>query len=119
MTTIIQDTDSRSFTCRIKKIAWWSQIHFMQNITDTQLRELAKKRVDFRRHLIVYFVVNASLWIIWYFTGAGYIWPVWPMVGWGVGVVFHYMFDYRSSTLLSEDNEFNRLKEKYEKHHAM
>jgi hypothetical protein len=91
----------------------------MQNLTENQLRELARKRVDFRRHLIVYFVVNAALWTIWYFTGDGYLWPIWPMVGWGVGVAFHYMFDYHSSTLLSEEEEFNRLKKHFEEHHAV
>jgi hypothetical protein len=31
------------------------------------------------------------------------------MVGWGIGVLFHYMFEYRSSRLLSEEEEFRRL----------
>jgi hypothetical protein len=62
----------------------------MKSPTDTQLHELARKRVSFRVHLIVYFVTNAAFWIIWFVTGRGYVWPVWPMVGWGIGVVFHY-----------------------------
>ena len=33
----------------------------MQTPTDAQLRELARKRVDFRRHLVVYFVTNGVL----------------------------------------------------------
>ena len=82
----------------------------MEAFTDTQLRELAKKRVDFRRHLIVYFVMNSMFWIIWYVTGGTYPWPVWPMAGWGVGVIFHYLFDFRSSNLFSEDEEFKKLK---------
>lgn len=86
----------------------------MQPSTDTQLHELARKRVDFRRHLIVYFVINAALWSLWFVTGQGYPWPVWPMVGWGIGVIFHYLFDYRSSRLLSEDEEFRKLKRQTE-----
>ena len=82
----------------------------MQKYTEAQLHELARKRVDFRRHLIVYFVINATFWTIWYFTGHGYLWPVWPMAGWGVGVIFHYLFEYRSLRLFSEEDEFNRLK---------
>ena len=82
----------------------------MQTPTDTQLRELAHKRVDFRRHLIVYVVINAILWFIWWATGMGYMWPIWPMAGWGVGVIFQYLFDYRSSRFLSEEEEYNKLK---------
>jgi hypothetical protein len=87
----------------------------MQTPTDTQLHELARKRVEFRVHLIVYFVTNSALWMIWFFTGGRYPWPVWPMVGWGIGVLFHYMFDYRSSRLLSEEEEYRRLKKEFEK----
>ena len=60
----------------------------MQTLSDTQLHELARKRVDFRRHLTVYLIINATLWLIWSVTGQGYIWPIWPMAGWGIGVLF-------------------------------
>ncbi len=60
--------------------------------------------------MIVYLVVNASLWLIWHFTGQGYMWPIWPMTGWGVGLIFHYIFEYRTSRLLSEEEEYQRLK---------
>ena len=88
----------------------------MQVLNDTQLRELAKKRVDFRRHLIVFFVINSMLWIIWYVTGPAYPWPVWPLAGWGVGVIFHYLFDYRSTNYFSEEEEFRKLKKMVDQH---
>ena len=84
----------------------------MQTPNDAQLHELARKRVDFRAHLIVYFVVIGALWLIWFFTGASYPWPIWPMTGWGIGVVFHYLFEYRTSRLLSEEEEFEKLKKR-------
>lgn len=87
----------------------------MQPLTDNQLHELARKRVDFRRHLVVYFVVNATFWIIWYITGQGYPWPVWPMAGWGIGVIFHYIFEFRSSSFLSEEEEYQKLKKNTDK----
>ena len=86
----------------------------MQTPSDTQLPELAHKRVEFRSHLIVYCVVNGSLWVIWWLTGHGYVWPVWPSVGWGIGLLFHYLFEYRSSRLLSEEKEYNKLKKEME-----
>lgn len=82
----------------------------MQTLTETQLRELARKRVDFRIHLTVYLVINSILWLIWYLTGQGYLWPVWPTLGWGIGVVFQYLFDYRSSRFLSAEEEYRKLK---------
>jgi uncharacterized ion transporter superfamily protein YfcC len=91
----------------------------MQNLTDTQLHELAKKRVDFRAHLIVYIVIISILWFIWFVTGQGYIWPVWPMAGWGIGVLFHYIFDYRPSRYLSEEEEYKKLKKEMEEHKGM
>lgn len=82
----------------------------MQALTDNQLHELARMRVEFRRHLVVYFVIIGILWMIWFLTGQGYIWPIWPMAGWGIGVIFHYMFEYRFSPFLSEKDEYNKLK---------
>ena len=61
----------------------------MTTNTDKQLHELARKRVDFRRHLIVYCIINGMFWIIWYLTGQGYPWPLWPMGGWSIGLIFH------------------------------
>ena len=82
----------------------------MQTLTDVQLREMARKRVEFKSHLIVYFVIIGLLWFIWYVTGSGYLWPIWPMAGWGIAVIFHYIFDYRSYRFLSEEAEYNNLK---------
>jgi hypothetical protein len=86
----------------------------MQVVSDKQLHELARKRVEFRTHLVVYLVINTMLWSIWYFTGSTYPWPVWPTLGWGVGLIFHYIFDYRGSRLFSEDEEYQKLKKKIE-----
>ena len=85
----------------------------MQPLSDKQLHELARKRVEFRTHLTVYLVINAMLWIIWYFTGSNYPWPIWPMFGWGVGLTFHYLFDYRRSKLFSEDEEYQKLRRQF------
>jgi len=82
----------------------------MATYSDAQLHELAKKRVDFRCHLFVYFVINAVLWGLWYFTGASYPWPIWATACWGIGLIFHYAFEYRSSRFLSEEEEFRKLK---------
>jgi hypothetical protein len=86
----------------------------MQSATDNQLRELARKRVDFRKHLITYLIINGLLWAIWFVTGAKYPWPVWPTAGWGIGLIFHYIFEFNPSHLLSEEEEFKKIKKKME-----
>jgi 2TM domain len=86
----------------------------MQTFSDTQLRELARKRIAFRAHLISYCVIISVLWGIWYVTGPGYLWPIWPTAIWGIGLILHYIFDYRFSELLSEEEEYQRLKTEIE-----
>jgi hypothetical protein len=57
------------------------------------LREQAtvrlRKKSELRAHLLAYVMVNAFLLTIWALTGAGFFWPAFPLVGWGIGVVFH------------------------------
>ena len=39
--------------------------------------------------LLAYVLVNTMLVVIWYVTGADFFWPIFPILGWGIGVVFH------------------------------
>ena len=82
-----------------------------QRLRSEALDRLKRKR-DFRNHLLVFVLVNASLWVIWAVTGAGFPWPVFPLVGWGLGVVFHAFDTYRKP--FSEEQlqaEMRRLRE--------
>ena len=69
-------------------------------VDEPGLREQAtirlRKKRDFRAHLLAYVLINGSLLIIWALTGSGFFWPVFPMLGWGVGLVFHAWDIYRS-----------------------
>ena len=75
-------------------------------MTEEQIYEEAKKRVEakkgFYSHLVVYICVNILLIIIWAFaSGGGFPWFVFPLVGWGIGLLFHglgvFVFDRRSN----------------------
>ena len=61
--------------------------------SEERIYEEAKKRVEakkgFRNHAIVYVVVNSSLALIWWLTGAEFPWFVFPLGGWGIGLLFH------------------------------
>jgi hypothetical protein len=55
-----------------------------------------KAREDFRIHLLVYVLVNALLWAIWFFNGANLAspWPIFPLLGWGIGLAVHWWTTY-------------------------
>jgi len=58
------------------------------------LRERAianlKKKREFAAHLLAYVLVNAFLVAIWAVTSDGTLfWPIFPILGWGIGLVFH------------------------------
>jgi hypothetical protein len=117
MTRIISQDDRENKNWTKASVNWETNFPFMKPASDKQLRELAKKRVEFRTHLVVYVVINSVLWLIWYFTGATYPWPIWPLAGWGVGLFFHYMFEYSGSKVFSVEDEYEKLRSKREEIH--
>ena len=65
-------------------------------MSDEQIYEQAKKRVEAKKgfftHFIVYIVVNIMLALIWAFAaGGGFPWCIIVLGGWGVGVLFHFL----------------------------
>lgn len=75
----------------------------------------AKKRVEeikgFYGNLIAYIVVNIGLMVINLLTSPAYLWFFWPMLGWGIGVLFHGLkvFDY--VPFFGKDWEEKKIKE--------
>jgi hypothetical protein len=83
---------------------------------DEVLRERAikrlKRRRDFYGHLLVYFLVNTFLVLIWALTDVnGFFWPVFPIVGWGIGVVMNAWDVFRNEEFGEEQirREVERL----------
>lgn len=78
------------------------------------LWEIAKKRASFKTHLFTYIIVNGFLWAIWAFSGSvrpgGTPWPLWSSLGWGVGIIFHYLGAYVFPKGSSVEKEFEKLK---------
>jgi len=63
-------------------------------IDERDLRERAiaslKKKREFGEHLLAYVLVNVFLVAIWAVTSDGTLfWPILPILGWGIGLVFH------------------------------
>lgn len=93
---------------------------------DERLWKLAKKRAAFKRHLFSYLLVNAFLWVIWFFSGHywnddntnfgfgmhhdyHFPWPLFVMFFWGIGLAFdffHSYIGYRDNLI---DKEYQKL----------
>jgi uncharacterized ion transporter superfamily protein YfcC len=76
-------------------------------VDETDDRHEAIKRVkakrDFKTHVLVYLVVNASLVVIWAASDAGYFWPIWSIGFWGMGLVFNWWSAYHENRPISEE----------------
>ena len=85
---------------------------------------LNKKRAEFRNHLWSYIIVNTALLLMNFFTIfiVNIWWFQWPLLGWGIGLAFHY----RDAFFASEENIekgaerllalSNRVREKEHRH---
>lgn len=77
------------------------------DLSEADLRRQAirnlKKKQGFRRHALVYVLVNALLVGIWAATGAGFFWPVFPIVGWGIGLAFNARDAYGRRRPIAEE----------------
>ncbi len=67
---------------------------------EEEIRKRVEKRLEERNglysHLAAYVMVNLMLWGIWLFAGGGFPWPAMVSMGWGIGMMAHYI-DYRSN----------------------
>jgi hypothetical protein len=81
-----------------------------QSLREKALLSIKKKR-EFGAHLLAYVSVNALLVGIWATTGAGFFWPIFPLLGWGIGILFHWLDVYRGEPSESEiAREMDRLR---------
>jgi glucan phosphoethanolaminetransferase (alkaline phosphatase superfamily) len=84
----------------------------------------AKKRVkakkEFYQHLMSFTIVNFFLFALNLITSPSYFWFIFPLLGWGVGLAFHYVdvFGIPGFDILSKewedkalDRELRKMKE--------
>ena len=78
------------------------------------IKHLRDKR-GLQAHLLAYVTVNLFLTGIWLATTPdGFYWPMFPLLGWGIGVVFH-IWDFYSPESFSEDRiqrEMHRVRDR-------
>lgn len=60
---------------------------------------LAEARRGFKIHAAIYAIVMTGLItsnaLLWAFADGDFPWAVFPLVGWGIGLTFHYIDAYR------------------------
>lgn len=78
--------------------------------TNATLRKQARRRVGFRIHATAYVLMTAVQWLIWALTWTGHPWPLYPMLGWGIGLLAHYVAVYDRRRLFSVKRELDLLK---------
>lgn len=89
---------------------------------------IAKDKFGFLIHLVVYIGVNSMLIVLWFFIARaggtsvwdfvglsgehGFPWFLIPILGWGVGLLAHFLVAYLGEGYLAslEKKEYNRLK---------
>ena len=81
---------------------------------DPHLLHIARKRASFKYHLISYIMVNGFLWGLWFFASRAKVennfpWPLYPMLGWGVGLCFHFAGAYIHPGTSLVEKEYEKL----------
>ena len=84
----------------------------MNDIIEQQIVSKAKARIGFRIHFLVFAVLTPINWIIWYAIDTSYIWPIWPTLGWGLGLLLHWLGVFHLDKFFSVKKEYAKLKEK-------
>lgn len=89
---------------------------------DPELWEIAQKRASFKTHAVTYVIMNSFFWAVWFFSSRRYErdfdvftwnhfpWPIWPMIGWGIGLAFHFAGAYIFPKANSVEREYEKLK---------
>lgn len=84
-------------------------------LTAEQYREaefgytLAEARRGFKIHAAVYALVMTGLIVLnallIAYTDADFPWVFFPLVGWGIGLTFHYLYGYRRAGTVIRDRQ--------------
>jgi fatty acid desaturase len=75
-----------------------------ETLREKAIKRIKKKR-DFAAHAVTFVVVNAFIVFIWaVVAGGGFFWPMFPILGWGIGLFFHW-WDIYHGEITEEDIE--------------
>ncbi len=84
-------------------------------MNDELLRSIAHRRASFKRDLFWYLIVMALLLLLNLWKNPEHLWVIWPAIGWGMGLAYHAWKAYGSTAGSLEEDEYRKLKEKFQK----
>ncbi len=73
-----------------------------------QAKKRVKAKKEFFEHLSTYLVMGGFFFLLNAITSFGNWWFFWPMLGWGIGVLFHYLSVYGIPGVGQLDNEWEQ-----------
>lgn len=85
------------------------------NYSEQERYYQAKKKVEdikgFYGNLIAYIIFNGFFLVLNLLTSPNELWFFWPLIGWGVGVLFHGMKVFNYSPFMTKDWEARKMKQ--------
>ena len=92
----------------------------MSSLFQQKIIEIARQRIGFKIHLLVYILVNIIVWLTWLTNVRNFdapmwiiIWLLWTTVAWGVGgIPIHDVAVYHKDKFISANREAERLKKR-------
>jgi hypothetical protein len=85
------------------------------NYQEEERYNKARKKVNeikgFYGNLTSYIVMNIFFLILNLVTSPNHLWFYWPMLGWGIGVIFHGMKVFNYMPFIGKDWEEKKIKE--------
>jgi hypothetical protein len=81
----------------------------MKNTTEEEIIEQAHKNISFKRHLFIFILVNCFLIVLDFLDNRKLDWFHFASLGWGVGLLSHYLM-IKPNSLFSVEKEIERLK---------
>jgi hypothetical protein len=66
-------------------------------ITVNDARRYVERKIGFFIHLTAYLVVNSGLTLFNLLVVPEKLWAFWPLLGWGIGLLFHGMATFLST----------------------
>ncbi len=76
-----------------------------------QAKKKVEKMKEFYANLTSYIGVNSLLIFLNYYTGWGHKWFIYPLIGWGIGLVFHYFEAFGRFPFLGKNWEERKIQE--------
>ena len=88
----------------------------MSDINYKKAKKKVKAKKEFYEHLSIY-VVMSIFFIVLNMLTSNRIWFIWPMLGWGIGVFFHYLdvFGIPGVGTMSKEWEEKAIQEELER----